>query len=251
MKKYIVFLLSLVICSFTINYSYAKSSTNSELANAIRLYKAGNYAQCYSDLQAVVKRDPSNVVAYYYLAMASSQIGKKEDALENYNKVLNLSPNSKMGIYSQKAKNCIENPSHCHDEENSLDAFVKGSFGTGFSDPVRSDYEKNKIENMMREMNRNNDISPAQFKEYKDFSSYNNETPSNDEIVAAMRVLQKAGFGNIMNPNYSNMASDISLLTGGNNSGNNMMDLFIGGKNSNFSPQLIQAMLTGQLTSGF
>lgn len=251
MKKYIIFLLSLVICSSTINYSYAKSSTNSELANAIRLYKAGNYAQCYSNLQAVVKRDPSNVVAYYYLAMASSQIGKKEDALENYDKVLNLSPNSKMGVYSKKAKTCIEEPSHCHDEEDSLDTFVKSSFGTGFSDSARSDYEKNKIENIMREMNRGNDISPSEFKEYKDFSSYNNEAPTNDEIVAAMRVLQRAGFGNIMNPGYSNMASDISLLTGSNNSNNNMMDLFIGGKSSNFSPQLIQAMLTGQLTSGF
>lgn len=253
MKKYIIFLLSLVICSSTINYSYAKSASSSDLASAIRLYKAGNYAQCYTDLQAIIKKDPSNAVAYYYLAMSSSQIGKKEEAIENYDRVLSLSPNSKMGLYSQRAKTCLEAPTHCHDVENrnSLDAFVKSSFGSGFSDSVRSDYEKNKIENMMREMNRNSEIAPSQFKEYKDFSSYNNEAPTSDEIVAAMRVLQKAGFSNIMNQGYSNMASDISLLTGSNGS-NGMLDLFLGGKNANtLSPQLIQTMLTGQLTSGF
>ena len=52
-----------------------------------------------------------------------------------------------------------------------------------------------KVENLMREMNRKDNITPQKFKEYKDFS---NAAPSNDEIVAALRVLQRAGFGNII-----------------------------------------------------
>ena len=76
--------------------------------------------------------------------------------------------------------------------------------GPKFSDEVKSDYERLKIEQLMREINRNENIDPQRFKNYKDFSS----VPTNDEIVAALRTLQKAGFGNI----YNSSNADLSVL---------------------------------------
>ncbi len=253
MKKYILLLLSIVICSSTMNLVNAKTTTNSDLASAIKMYKAGNYSQCYTTLNNVIKKDPSNAIAYYYLAITNAQLGKKDEAISNYEKAISLAPDNQVGRYAQKGKTCLEKPDECHndvDEATELDAFVQQKFGSGFSEAARGEYEKQKIENMMREMNRGKDIAPTEFKDYKDFSSMNN-TPSNDEIVAALRVLQNAGFGNLLNNN--NNMSDLSLLTGGQNNNNAMLNMLLGGNTANGSmnPQVIQALLTNQLSTGF
>lgn len=246
MKKYILVLMAALICASTINIANAKSTSNSALASAIRLYKAGNYSQSYQSFSNIVKKDPSNAVAYYYLAMTSAQIGKKDEAIANYEKVITLSPNGQLGRYATKGKTCIEEPSKCHEtsEDSALDSFIQGRFGSGFSDEARSEYEKQKIENMMREMNRKNDIEPQRFKDYKDFS---NAVPTNDEIVAALRVLQRAGLSDIL----SNNMSDISLITGGQNNNNAMLNMLLGKDSTNLSPQVIQSLLTNQMSTGF
>lgn len=241
MKKYILVLLSVLICASTFNYASAKTTSNSSLASAIKLYKAGNYSQCYLSLTNIVKKDPSNAVAYYYLAMTAAQIGKQDEAIENYDKVITLSPDTQLGRYATKGKTCLETPDKCHEESetSALDAFIQGKFGSGFSENARSEFEKQKIENLMREMNRSNDITPQKFKDYKDFSS---EVPTNDEIVAALRVLQRAGFSDLLNNN----STDLSLITG-DKSG--MLNMLMGnGNNSALSPQVIQALLTNQMS---
>lgn len=245
MKKYILVLMAALICASTVNIVNAKSTSNSALASAIRLYKAGNYSQSYQSFSNIVKKDPSNAVAYYYLAMTSAQIGKKDEAIANYEKVITLSPNGQLGRYATKGKTCLETPDRCHEqsEDSALDSFVQGRFGSGFSEEARSEYEKQKIENMMREMNRKNDIEPQKFKEYKDFS---NAAPTNDEIVAALRVLQRAGLGDI----FSNNMNDVSLITGGQNN-NAMLNMLLGKENSSLSPQIIQSLLTNQMSTGF
>ena len=253
MKKYLLLLLSVLICTSSINFASAKSTSNPALASAIRLYKAGNYSQCYTALNSIIKKDPSNAVAYYYLAMTSAQIGKKDDAIQNYEKVITLSPDGQLGRYAQKGKTCLEDPEKCHENDSqvtSLDEFIQQGFGSGFSNEARSEYEKQKIQNMMREMNRGEDITPQKFKEYKDFSSMNsNGTPSNDEIVNALRVLQRAGFTDLINNGYN---SDISLLSGNQNNQNNaMLNMLLGRDSSNLSPQVIQSLLTNQMTAGF
>ena len=98
----------------------------------------------------------------------------------------------------------------------------------------------------MREMNRDGDVTPQKFRDYKDFSS---EVPTNDEIVAALRVLQKAGLGDVLNNNVNEM----SLLTGNNelNNNNAMLNMLMGSGNSSLSPQVIQSLLTNQMSVGF
>ena len=245
MKKKLVMLLSILILSSGLSMAYAKTTTNTELSNAIRLYKAGNYTECYTRLDNIIKKGSSNALAYYYMAMTSAQIGRKVEAIENYNKAIRLSnPNSNLNRYATKGKTCLETPDSCktYTQSTPIDDLLKNKNG-GVTQQVQSDYERLKIENMMREINRSDEINPQQFKEFKDFSSYNNEaTPSNDEIVAAIRTLQKAGLGNLVNNNYS----DISLLMGNNNYNNSNAMLNMLG-NSSLSPQVIQAMLTNNM----
>lgn len=250
MKKYILVLLSILICASTINIASAKTTSNSSLPAAIKMYKSGNYSSCYTALSQIVAKDPSNAVAYYYLAMTAAQIGKKDEAINNYNKVLTIAPSGKLGAYATKGKVCLETPDRCNEPEDTateLDTFIHSKYGSGFSNSVRSDYEKQKIENLMREMNRSNDITPQKFKDYKDFSS---EVPTNDEIVAALRVLQRAGFNNVLGGN-ANMA-DLSMLTGNQYSNDYAMLNMLTGKNdSSLNPQVIQSLLTNQMSFGF
>ncbi|MBR1775902.1 hypothetical protein IJ750_02360 [bacterium] len=255
MKKPLLLITSILVCALSVNIACARTTTSPALTSAIKMYKSGNYVQTYSVLSDITKKDPSNAVAYYYLAMTCVQVGKKSEAIANYDKVLNLSPSGQLGRYALKGKTCIETPDKCHEplaNESEMDKFIHTKYGSGFSKEVRSDYEKQKIQNLMREMNRNNEITPNKFKDYKDFSS---EVPTNDEIVTALRTLQNAGFGNMIIGNNYN--SDLSLLTGNQNNTNNfdMLNLLLNNNNKNdssaMSPQLIQALLTSQMSAGF
>ena len=244
MKKYILVLLSVFICMATVNIAGAKTASSPALNSAIRLYKAGNYAESYKALNNIVQKDPSNALAYYYLAMTSAQIGKKDEAIENYEKVLTLSSNGQLTRYARKGKICLTEPLKCNeplDDESDMDRFIRRSYGSGFSEEARSEYEKQKIENLMREINRHNDIAPSRFKEYRDFSS---EVPTNDEIVTALRTLQRAGLGNVVLGNGYN--SDLTALTGNNNY--DMLNMLIGRQNSSLSPQVIQSLITNQMS---
>ena len=235
MKKSL--LLSLFLIFITSNIAFSEYNVESTLPNAIKLYKNGNYSQAYCILEDVVAKDPSNPLAYYYLAMASTQLGKKDEAILNYDKVLTLeTKNSNLKRYAKKGKTCIETPDNCH---NAMYETIEEEFlfkrGVKFSDKVKNDYEQLKLENMMREMNRNDSIEPQKFKEFKDFSSI----PTNDEIVAAIRVLQKAGINNIVGGNdlYMNNTRQDSML--------NMLGT------SGANQHLIQALLTNNITQGF
>ena len=256
MKKTIIAILSVLVLTSFANVSSAKSSTNnSTIASAIRQYKGKNYTQSYLTLSEYVNKDPSNSVAYYYLAMSAAQLGKKNEAIENYNKVLSLSPSGQLEYYAQKGKTCLQDPKKCNapaSKDAELDNFIRGRFGSGFSEEARSIYEKQKIENLMREINREDEISPSKFKEYKDFSSQ--AKPTDEEIVAALRTLQNAGFGDIIN--HNGYASDLSLLTGKSETAGNeyeMLNMLLGRKSgmSNLSPQVIQSLLTNQMTASF
>lgn len=245
MKKSFLIILSSIIVMSNIGVAFAKTTSNSSLSSAIRMYKAKNYSQCYITLSDIVKKDPSNAVAYYYLAMSSAQIGKKDEAIANYQKVIDLSPNGKLNLYATKGKTCLETPDKCNEQDavSELDNFVQSKFGSGFSDKARSDYEKQKIENMMREMNRDGEITPSIFKEYKDFSS---EAPSNDEIVNAIRVLQRAGLSSGI------PSADIAGLSFMNSENDpyKMMNTLIG-RDGNLNPQFIQSLLTEQMSTSF
>ena len=250
MKKTILALLSILVCTASIGMVSAKTAaTTPATAAAIKNYKAGNYVQAYVDLKNIVKKDQSNGLAYYYLGMTSTQLGKREEAIENYKKASSLSPNGILGKYAKKGIKCIEIPDRCHevdpdDVESDEDIFIKNR--SRFTNEARSVDEKERIENLKREMNRGDEIAPGRFKEYKDFSS---QAPTNDEIVQAIRTLQRAGIGNY---------DDIYNMTAGLNRGSGseyelINALFTNGDTAvkELQPQLIKSLLSNQMTSSF
>lgn len=246
MKKNILTILSILVLSSSINMAYSKTSVSSDLSNAIKLYKAGNYTECYLKLDNIIKKDPSNALAYYYMGMTSAQIGKNSEALENYEKAITLSPeSSNLNRYAKKGKFCIEDPAKCSEYTygNKDDAFILGK--KNISDKAKSEFERLRIENMMREINRSDEVDPQKFKEYKDFSSMNPEgTPTNEEIVAALKTLQRAGLGDLFN-----QSSDISMFMNDTNYEQQAMLNLMG--QSFVSPQMIQAMFTNNMSLGF
>lgn len=241
MKKKLLTLLSFLILSSMFGAVYSKTASNPDLVTAINHYKAGNYSQCYLQLENVIKNDPANALAYYYKAISAAQLGRANEAISNYERVLNLNPgNNNLSRYAKKGKRCLETPEKCEDSifENVDEEFIMNR-GSKFTDEVKGDFERLKIEQLMREINRRDNIEPQRFKEYKDFS----HVPSNDEIVAALQTLKRAGLDNLYNNNYS----DLSLLTG-NQEHNTMLNMM---GSSSLNPQMIQALLMNNMAQGF
>ena len=260
MKKTIIVLLGILLFTATCNVSIAKTSTKSPVvASAIKYYKAGNYTQSYVTLKEFVQKDTSNALAFYYLGMSATQLGKKEEATLCYNKASELSPNGILGSYAKRGLLCLENAWACHNPETyenkddtEEDKFIKSKFGSGFSNKARGAFEHQKMENIKREINRDDDIVPQRFKDYKDFSS---QAPTNEEIVSAIRTLQNAGISTLPNNNYY---SDLSLLMGAqdntNNSNYDIYNMLFSNNNtrgSNVDPRIIQSLLTTQMTASF
>ena len=256
MKKSILVMLSVIICLASINVVEARNVKTPALASAIKMYKAGNYSQAYVQLNEVVKKDPSNGLAYYYLGMTSAQMGNQSEAIYNYDKAVMLSPHSVLSKYAEKGKRCLETPMACNepvatDNESEEEKFIRGRFGSGFSNAARGVHEKEKIQNLRREINREDDIAPQKFRDYKDFSA---QAPSNDEIVNALRVLQRAGLSDVIAGR--SLSSELSLLNGYSQNSTNEYDLLNtllnGGKGSaNVNPQLLQSLLSSQMSTGF
>ena len=239
-KRMLILGIALILSLYTV--VFANDENSATLSNAIKLYKIGNYSQCYNVLEGVVKNDPSNPLVYYYLGMVNAQLGRGDEAVINYEKAINLTPkNNNLNRFARKGKRCIETPDKCEESlfDSLEDEFIQNKQGRKFSNEVQSELERLKIENLMREMNRNDAIEPQRFREYKDFS----HTPTNDEIVAALRTLQKAGFGNMI----SNGFSELSVLTD-NSQQNSMFNMM---NSSSLNPQLIQALFTNSMTQGF
>ena len=147
MKKNILTLISLLVLFSSINITYAKTN-NTELANAIKLYKNGNYSQCYYSLNDIIKKDPSNALAHYYMGMTYAQLGKKEEAIASYDSALSLTSKiNNLSRYAQKGKRCLETPDKCNSvlPENIEEQFILNKNGSKFSDSVKNDYERLRI----------------------------------------------------------------------------------------------------------
>ena len=242
MKKTFLTILSAIVLLTSVNIVSAKvKTTDAQTAQAIKYYKSGNYVQTSVACDKIIKNHPDNSLAHYYLAMSYVQLGKKDEAIAEYEKVLELSQNTVLGSYAKKGKICIEEPDRCNAPEPSKvdetweDKFIKSNYG--FSQKARGVHEREKIENLKREINRNDEMSPSKFRGYKDYSSY---SPTNDEIVAALRTLQKAGL------------SDVIAVNGGSSdSSREMLNLLYGSNSANLNPQVIQSLLTTQMSTNF
>lgn len=255
MKKYLLTLLVLILgstCAFATN-----TTEKIDLMGAIQKYKAKNYVGCMQDTIEITKKDPTNAVAYYYMAISYVNIGKKEKAIDAYQRVIGLSTNETLVDYAERGSLCLTNPDKCaknsiSDLDNELDKFIKG--GTDVSNDVKENLEKIRLEKLKYNINKEADLK--------------SEMPSNDEIAEAVKTLAKAGINPLQmqnnpylqaqqsmyqNPEYM----QLQMLLGNNNHNQNngndflsMLPYFMAQNNSSTSnPSLSADMLKNMMMS--
>lgn len=292
MKKQLLRLIAVLIMMTQVYAcAMAASSSKSYLNTAIRKYKIGNYTGCLQDTQSIVKRDPSNAVAYYYMAMSYAQAGKRDEAIKTYSRVLSLKPNARLSEYATTGKRCLETPDKCRPEtgtSSDIDKLIAAPFSDGLSNTVRTDVERIHLNNVKNQINSGKDLDDYQLRKFKEYGNNRskvetNETtaqkqPTNDEIVAALKVLTQAGlnpYGQTtanpyaqaaVNPytqamNESPEIAQLNMLMGengqskNNNGMMNMMPFVLAqnknGTNNGYSPQLMQAVLMNSMMPDF
>ena len=286
-------------------------ASNVTLQGAINKYKAGNYTGCIQDLEVYTRSEQSNALAYYYLAIANVQAGRKTNAIQAYDKVLALRPNETLLDYATKGKVCLEEPDLCYknntikEQDTELDKFIKDKTQFVYKGAQQETTKKN-LDSLRNRINSDEEINRFEFEEYEKSSNktddlnkakvateaskkerVNSKMPSNDEVVAAIKVLNQAGLGSIVTQQPAQQASTqvaqntqnqqlqqqmmqmmmaqqqnpyagISAMLGGNNNNNNssnqfmnMLPLFMAqgqnGEKGGLSPEVMQAMLMNSM----
>lgn len=287
MKK--IFLAICLICFLIagteLTVQAASSAYNAQIKNAIAKYKVKNYVGCIQDLQPVVKKDPSNTVAHYYLANAYMKLGNKDKATEEFDNVININSAPILTSYSVQAKLCIEadNMTKCQYKKISTDQIPKlMEDPQGFLDSLNTkvntvqqtlDPEKAEIEKLIHGKYPSN-IHPEAKKVIID-TMLKKETdeantsvplsakPSNDEIAAAVKTLAQAGINplqfNTQIPQYTNNDySSLSMMMANSQPNNNyvlnmMPYLMQQSQNGNkqISPEMMQALMMSQMMPDF
>lgn len=293
MKK----LLSLIaIFGLSIQFCSGAWASNSAIKSAIRKYKTGNYTGCLQYCQNIVKQDPSNAVAYYYMAMSYVQAGRKNEAILCYSRVLSLKPNVRLSQYAATGKRCLESPDKCRltptkGETTDIDKFIASPPPDGIAPSVKKDIEAKQLQGIQHKINDGKQLNTYEIRNFnnrseaetKDKTATAEHKPTNDEIVAAIKVLNDAGLnsyaqqaqavlqsqalGATANP-YAKAASYQTpdetqinmLMNNGNLSQNNnnamvnMLPYMLAqSKNgqTNYSPQLMQSVIMNSMMTDF
>ena len=298
MKKKLFCLIAIgVIFAQASGVSFAKSTVSNPVKIAIKKYKMGNYTGCLQDCQNIVKNDPSSAVAYYYMAMSYVQAGKQTDAITAYSKVLSLNPKSKLLEYATTGKRCLETPDKCvletPDTTSDVDKFIATPSSDGLSTKVKADLNAKHLDQVKNQINNDKEMDSYKLRQFKDYTNKSSnpevndkvaqKTPSNDEIVAALKVLNAAGLNpysqvqqsavvspevqqQVLNP-YEQMTSaqspemaQLTALMGPSgqakeaNSMANMIPFMLAqNKNggTNYSPQMMQAVIMNSMMPDF
>lgn len=289
----VILLLALIVFNL-FNITFA----NDDISEVIDLYKSAKYQECVTKAEIITKNDPTFALAYYYIALANAQMGKRDLAIKNYDKVIALGTNKSLVNYAKTGKSKLivkektkavtgaESMLEDVDENgNPVQASQTNTQTTDRTNVTKTDVAKREPEKA--EVQKTSEKAVTQ-KPVQPKPSQTNKTdtpPTNDEIVNAIRVLQKAGLlqgglpmGNspqqqyaqypqgqqypqnpqaYMDPRTQEMQAMLMMMNSNNNngygnSGNDMMNLLPymqnGGK---MSPQMIQMMMMKNMMPDF
>ena len=255
---------------------------NANLKSGISKYKNGNYTGCLQELYALTKKDPSNAAAYYYMAMAYTHLGSQADAVDCYNKVIMLSPNSYLVDYATKGRDCLTGGPACAAPESpdasgqdDLDRFINSPYGNGLSPELNLEMKQKQLENIQETINKKDQLDKKDLDKIKEFDNKSEAEPvdkiasvSDEDILQAIKTLKEAGLTvNIQSPAADMTAqmyaqnpqmAEMSMLLGNNNNNNNnsmmnmipfMMAQSQSGKN--IDPRIMQAMIMNSMMPDF
>ena len=257
---------------------------NANINSAISKYKSGNYSGCLQELFSLTKKDPSNALAYYYMAMAYTHIDMQDEAVEAYEKVIALNPNSYLVDYATKGRDCLTGGPACIDadavpeeELTDLDKFIKAPYGNGLSPELNEQVKQKQLINIKETINKKEDLEKQDVQKIKDFDRKHSDKSSmsdndkiaqvsDEEILQAIKTLKDAGLNLTVqseNP-YAQMSqyqdpkmAEMSMLLGNNNNNsNNMMNMLPmlmsqSQKGENIDPRLMQAVMMNSMMADF
>lgn len=265
MKKFLVIL----VCFVFISVCTLAANGAEGLKTGIAKYKRGDYVGCMQIMEGVVKDDPSNALAHYYLGMSYARIGMKKEASGEYNKVIALNKNSYLTAYAHmgiKMLGDIESnetlPTTPAAGEISKTPSQQGSKTDFMSEGVKNTLIEKNLNSVIDNANKNNAKSPESIKQVEELTKKKslNTTPSSEEVAQAMVTLSKAGmanpYGQNVDPQMMQMNMLMGMMGGGMNTNSNtgynpanMMPLLMmqQGEGKNIDPQVMQSMITGMM----
>ena len=255
---------------------------NANINSAVAKYKAGNYSGCLQELFSLTKKDPSNALAYYYMAMAYTHVDMSNEAIEAYEKVIALNPNEYLVEYATKGRDCLTDGPACQPEEEApveemdeLDKFINAPYGNGFSPELNQQMKQKQLVNIKETINKKDELEQKAIQKIKDFDKKNNKSSadendkiaqvSDEEVLQAIKTLRDAGLTlsvQAENP-YTQMMqyqdpkmAEMSMLLGNgshNNSMMNMLPMLMSQtqKGENIDPRLMQAMMMNSMMADF
>ena len=260
---------------------------NANIKSAISKYKNANYSGCLQELFSLTKKEPSNALAYYYMALAYTHINMKDEAVKAYEQVINLTSDEYLTEFATKGKDCLIDGPACKDDSadseeqksdeqlTDLDKFIEAPYGNGLSPEINEDNRKKELNNIQKTINEKEKLNPDDIQKIKDFdnkkkdnTSFEEETVkiaqvSDEEVLKAINTLKEAGLTlNVQGENFYNGYQDpqmaqMSMLLGNNNNNNgNMMNMLPmlmsqAQKGENVDPRLMQAMMMNSMMSDF
>lgn len=248
---------------------YPKANINS----AISKYKRGNYSGCLQELFSLVKKDPSNAVAYYYMAMAYTHLDMKDEAVAAYDKVLSLNPNDYLASYATKGRDCLTDGPTCTKESvdgDELDSFINSPYGNGLSESLNQEIKQKQLTNIKETINKKEQLEQNDIQKIKDFDQKNSKSSieetdkiaqvSDEDILNAIKTLRDAGVNVNIQPENPYMQyqdpqmAELSMMLGSNSNNNNMMNMMPmlmaqSQQGKNIDPRLMQAMLMNSMIS--
>jgi len=259
---------------------YPNATTKSIAAK----YKMGNYSGCMQECYSLLKKQPNNAIAHYYLAMVFTHLNMKDKAVEEYNKVISIHPNQYLVDYATKGRDCLTDGPACHPQEqkeveqlDDLDKFIRAPYGNGLSPELNNEVRQKQLNNIQETINKKDNLENRDIQRIKKFDSNKTEAEetikiaqvSDDEVLKAINTLKEAGVNVSVqtsateNP-YAAMAqyqdprvAEMSMLLGNNNNNNNSMMNMIpmlmsqAQKGENIDPRIMQTMMMDSMMSGF
>lgn len=208
----------------------------------IAVYRSGDYLSAMIDLEKLVKKEPNNMTAKYYLALCYTKLGYRPEATTLYNEVVESNANMTLVHYADKALRCIDQPDSegCTDkpdysvvpikagqDDSDMAKFIRS--GERFHPSVQDQITKDRMERKL------------QHDEYvqKQNPNLKSEVPTNEEIAQALNTLSKIGM-NPYNQGYS-MAMFANPYQGAYLSGANYPNML------SSNPEMAKMMMYNQL----
>jgi len=240
----------------------------------IKKYKEKNYVGCIQEAQSKIKMESPNPVAMYYMALAYTQIGDVDAAIELYNAILKLNPSDTLSECVIRGRDCLTGGSACPnvgvegaDIDNAVQEYQSGTIipnlPTGGASPL-DESEKKTTENK-KVISAESSI--AEFVEAeqptKKISSEDFKVPTNDEILQAVKTLQDAGIAVTFQPGQIQTSpalnpefAQLQMLMGSTPQQNNGLDmlpymLMQSQNNNQYNPQMVQAMMMNYMMPDF